>query len=152
MKNLFFLLVLVGINNPVFADDHIMKVPSELEWKVGPPTLPGGAKMTVLAGDPGKKGPFTMRLQFPANYKIPAHWHSQDENVTVIEGELYMGAGNKLDEPTSHQIPVTGFAMMPKKYRHFAFTKEQTAIVQIHGQGPFDIHYVNPADDPQKKK
>ena len=29
-------------------------------------------------------------------------------------------------------------------------TKGET-IVQVHGMGPFEIHFVNPADDPTKK-
>jgi hypothetical protein len=27
--------------------------------------------------------PFTVRLKFPANYQIPAHWHPAVERVTV---------------------------------------------------------------------
>lgn len=53
----------------------------------------------MLEGDPMKAGLFTIRIQLPANYKIPAHWHPADEHVTVISGTFYMGMGNKLDEP-----------------------------------------------------
>ena len=24
-------------------------------------------------------------------------------------------------------------------------------VLEVHGMGPFDIHYLNPADDPTKK-
>jgi hypothetical protein len=40
---------------------------------------------------------------------------------------------------------------MPKGMRHFAAAKGET-IIQVHGIGPFEIHYVNAADDPRKKK
>ena len=40
--------------------------------------------------------------------------------------------------------------MMPRGMRHFAWTKGET-IIQVHGVGPFDINYVNAADDPRKK-
>jgi hypothetical protein len=33
---------------------------------------------------------------------------------------------------------------------HYAWTSGET-VVQVHGQGPFAITYVNPADDPSKK-
>jgi hypothetical protein len=33
--------------------------------------------------------------------------------------------------------------------RHFAWTSAPT-VVQISLEGPFDIFYVNPADNPQK--
>jgi hypothetical protein len=34
---------------------------------------------------------------------------------------------------------------------HFAWTKTG-GVVQVHLIGPFQITYVNPADDPSKKK
>ena len=32
--------------------------------------------------------------------------------------------------------------------RHFAYTKDG-ATIQVHGNGPFTVSYVNPADDPR---
>ncbi len=145
-------LMLTSLMSLAFADSHVMKSPSDLQWSDGPATLPAGAQMSVVDGDPKMKGPFTMRLKFPANFKIPAHWHSQDENITVIEGELNMGLGDALDETKGHSLPVAGYAKMPMNVRHFAFAGKKGAIVQLHGMGPFDITYVNPADDPRKKK
>src|SRR5438045_3545287 len=59
--------------------DHVMVTPSELKWTDGPPSLPAGAKMAVLEGDPAMAGPFTMRVKMPAGYKIAAHFHPQIE-------------------------------------------------------------------------
>jgi hypothetical protein len=39
---------------------------------------------------------------------------------------------------------------MQPKTNHFVWTSEET-VVQVHGVGPQDIIYVNPADDPRKK-
>jgi hypothetical protein len=39
---------------------------------------------------------------------------------------------------------------MPREMRHFA-TSRGDVIVQVHGMGPFQVIYVNPADDPNKK-
>jgi hypothetical protein len=47
-------------------------------------------------------------------------------------------------------LPAGSFRRMPKNMRHFTIAKGET-IIQLHGIGPFDIHYVNPADDPRKK-
>ena len=41
-----------------------------------------------------------------------------------------------------------GFALLPATMRHFAWTTKPT-VVQINLEGPFDIFYVNPADNPQ---
>jgi hypothetical protein len=40
--------------------------------------------------------------------------------------------------------------MLPAKMHHFAWTSAPT-IVQINLEGPFDLFYVNPADNPQPK-
>src|SRR5688572_20600935 len=67
--------------------------PQQMTWGDGPPSLPPGAKVAVLQGDPTKPGPFTIRARMPAGYKIPAHWHPTDENITVISGLFNMGMG-----------------------------------------------------------
>jgi hypothetical protein len=39
---------------------------------------------------------------------------------------------------------------LPPKARHAALAKGE-AIIQVNYQGPFDIHYVNAADNPNPK-
>jgi quercetin dioxygenase-like cupin family protein len=129
---------------------HIMLNETDFQWGDAPVSLPKGAKLTVLQGDPSKDGPFVIRAIFPANYKIPAHWHPTTENITVLKGSLYMCAGEKLDEANATLIKTGGYASAPAKSPHYAFTKEG-CIVQIHAMGPFVINYINPADDPSKK-
>jgi hypothetical protein len=129
---------------------HIMVTPGNLTWADGPASLPPGAKMAVIEGDPQKVGLFTMRLKLPAGYKIAAHWHPADEHVTVIAGTFYMGLGNAFDNEKLRALPEGSFAVMAVKTTHFAMAKEE-AVVQLHGMGPWGITYVNPADDPRKK-
>lgn len=131
--------------------DHLMLVPEKLIWKDGPASLPNGSKVAVLEGDPANPGPFTLRLQFPANYKVPPHWHPAIEHVTVLSGTFYMGLGESFDESNATRLPVGGFAVMAIGTRHFAFTKQEGATLQLHGIGPWGITYVNPADDPRNK-
>ena len=80
------------------------------KWGPAPPMLPPGAQIAVLAGDPTKAAPYTVRLKFPANYDIPAHSHPTDENVAVVSGELFMGMGTKLDRKAGMGLGVGGFA------------------------------------------
>jgi quercetin dioxygenase-like cupin family protein len=128
---------------------HKMVAPNELVWGDAPPSLPPGAKLAVLYGDPGKQGLFILRLKLPANFKIPAHWHPTDENVNVISGAFMMGMGDKLDPAKAKELQPGGFASMPAKTNHFAIAKKET-IVQVTAMGPFVITYVNPEDDPRK--
>ena len=107
--------------------------------------------MAIVSGDPTKPGPFAVRAQLPAGYKIAPHWHPTDENVTVLQGLFRAGMGDAYKEADLHDFPTGSFILMPKEVRHFATAKGEV-IVQIDGQGPFVINYVNPADDPAMKK
>jgi mannose-6-phosphate isomerase-like protein (cupin superfamily) len=122
-----------------------------IDWSPAPPSLPAGAKIAVLHGDPGKPGPFILRLMTPAGYKVSPHWHSQDEALTIISGTLYIGMGDTYEPSTARGLQAGGFHYLPAKAHHYAYSKKPT-IVQISGNGPFDINYVNPADDPRKHK
>jgi hypothetical protein len=126
-----------------------MVTPKDLKW-ADVPSLPPGAKITVIEGPLDKPVPFTIRIQFPANYQIPAHWHPAIEHVTVLSGTVNFGHGDKLDEKKTMALPVGGMAIMQPEVHHYLWTKDG-AITQVHGVGPWAINYVNPADDPRKK-
>jgi len=113
--------------------------------------LPKGVQMAVLAGDPGKKGPFVARLKLPPGLKIPPHQHPTTEAVTVISGEFRFGMGDKLDESKAEKLGPGGFVDLPPNMNHYAFSGGGEVIVQIDSEGPFEIKYVNSADDPSRK-
>lgn len=125
--------------------------PDKLKWGDGPAGLPKGVRLAVLAGDPGQAGPFVIRLKMPPGYKVPPHWHSKDENVTLISGMLALGMGDKADEKAAQVLRPGGFHSIAAGVHHFAMSRSG-AVVQIHGEGPFDIQFVNPADDPRPPK
>ena len=129
---------------------HVMQNLSEAQWGPAPPFLPAGAQIAVLAGDPTRAVPYTVRLKFPANYDIPAHSHPGDENVAVVSGQFFMGMGTKLDRKAGLDLGVGGFAFMPANANHFAYTKGE-ATVLLYGIGPVDFKYVKPGDDPRTK-
>jgi quercetin dioxygenase-like cupin family protein len=129
---------------------HVLLTPGDIKWGPAPPVLPAGAQVAVLDGDPFKPGFFSIRLKFPDGYKIPAHWHPTDENITVIQGTFRAGMGDAHSDAALHDFPVGSFIKMPKRMRHFASAKGKV-IVQVYGPGPFVLTYVNPSDDPTKK-
>jgi hypothetical protein len=132
--------------------DHVVVRPNAIKWGPAPPSLPPGSQIAVLDGDPGKPGMlYVIRAKLPDGYQIPPHWHPTDENVTVLKGALLVGKGEKLAPATMEELPAGSFMRMPKTMRHFAMAKGET-IIQVHGIGPFDVNYVNPADDPRKKE
>jgi quercetin dioxygenase-like cupin family protein len=147
MRNHMKLAVLVALS--VGAARLSAQVP-ELKWGTAPAVFPAGAKMAVLQGNPGKAEQFTVRLDFPAGYTIAPHFHPTDEHITVITGTFLVGMGDKLDAAKMATLPTGGFVTAPAKMNHYARAKGQT-VVQISAMGPFQMTYVNPADDPTKK-
>ncbi len=141
-------VALVAAVPGAFGQDHQMISPADLKW-ADLPSLPQGAQIAVIEGKTPEEA-FTIRLRFPANYKIPAHWHPTIERVTVISGTFHIGVGDKLDPAKTMALAAGSVAIMQPKTNHFAWTSEPT-VVQLHGVGPRGITYVNPADDPRKK-
>jgi quercetin dioxygenase-like cupin family protein len=151
MRYSLFSLAAALLANGALAED--MKMPvnaSQIKWQPAPPVFPKGAEVAVLSGDPFKEGQYVVRLRMPTGYKIPAHNHPTDELVTVISGKFHIGMGDKLDEKKGVRLTAGGYAEAPAKMNHYAWTTGPT-VLQVHGQGPFTITYVNPGDDPSKK-
>src|SRR5215813_7233969 len=128
---------------------HTIATPDGLKW-VEPPVLPG-ARLAVVQGDPGKEGPFVYRLKMPAGYKVPPHYHKASENVTVLAGTFSIGMGKEFDAKNGQELPTGGFFSVPPQHPHYAWAGGQETVVQVHGVGPTDLTFVNPADDPRKK-
>lgn len=122
---------------------------ADIQWGPGSPALPPGAQMAVLAGDPAQKGFVSIRAKFPAGYKVPPHFHPTDEHVTILSGSLMYGMGDKIDEKAATTVNPGGYFIAGARMHHYAMTKTG-AVVQIDLEGPFEITYLNPADDPRK--
>jgi len=136
---------------PAFAQEHKMVMPNDLKWQAVP-SLPKGAQIAVIEGPMNEAVPFTIRLKFPANYRIPPHHHPAVERVTVLSGTFHMGVGEKFDDKKAHALPAGGVMIMQPKTPHFAFTSNAETVVQLHGTGPWGVTYVNPQDDPRKQQ
>jgi quercetin dioxygenase-like cupin family protein len=133
------------------AGPHHTVVRAEaLTWGAAPPSLPPGAQGAVLLGNPAKEGPFVLRLKFPAGFVIPPHRHSKDEFVTVISGQVAITSGEKVDRASLTPLAPASFVHLPAGMPHYAWA-EVESVVQINGVGPFDVSYIDPADDPRKK-
>lgn len=95
----------------------------------------------VLYGDPEKVGePFVIRIRELPGGIIPPHRHPVDENITVVKGTLYFGVGDKFDRAAMKKMKAGSYAFIPKGSTMFGYTPE-AAIVQVHGVGPFHIHW-----------
>jgi quercetin dioxygenase-like cupin family protein len=158
MRNVIFalgFLVLLVFAGGVVAEEHAddemgLYSPDKIQWKEGPKSLPPGAKLAVLEGDPSKEGPFVMRLRFPDRYSIPAHTHPKTERVTVLSGTLFIVMGEPLDKKRARSMPAGSYGYWPAGMKHLGWAEGET-VIQLHGIGPWSIKYLNPADDPRNK-
>jgi quercetin dioxygenase-like cupin family protein len=122
------------------------------EWKPVP-SLPKGAEMAVLEGEPpfpaGKAMTFLLKL--PKDYKVPPHTHLVSERVTILKGSLNFGHGEKFDKKKTQQMKAGGIVVVPAGHAHFVWTSEEM-ILQLQGVGPWGIYYIDPKDDPRGDK
>ena len=166
MKSLFLAATLVSslplaalAVHPVAVDGKAKAMPSGPVMMQGSeityhdaPELGPGAKVAVLRGDPSKKGShYAVRLKVGDGFRIPAHWHPGEETLVVMQGTFALGLGDKFDEAKVKPLNAGAVAVLPAKVRHFAVAKGDT-IVDAHGIGPFMTNWVDPKEDPAKKK
>lgn len=143
-------IAVAALSGSAIADDHHATVhPDALKW-TAPAAYGSGALLAVIKGDPSKEGIYVVRLKAPKGFKIQAHSHPNDENVTVLSGAIRIGTGDKFDETKGETVKAGGYSYVAKGMTHYAFFPEDT-VIQLHGIGPQGITYVDPADDPRKK-
>ncbi len=130
------------------AKQPVTITPAEVKWGPVPPVLPPGAQLAVLHGDPSRKTYFTLRLKMPDGYRIAPHWHTNDEQLTILSGTFMLAMGD--EEKNAHALEPGAYHFLPGQMHHSAAAKGEV-VLELHGIGPFDIHYLNSADDPSKK-
>jgi quercetin dioxygenase-like cupin family protein len=132
-------------NPPV---SHGIVAPDQLAWK----TLIPGVEMAVVFGDPDKKGGlYVIRIRSKGQAKMPPHWHVTDEHITVLEGSFWIGSGEQFDASKLREMKVGAHAMLPAGVRHFSLAKADN-VIELFGEAPFVVNFVNPEDDPRRAK
>ena len=132
-------LPLVAQEGPPPPQKPIAFTPQAIVWKEGPPSLPAGATMAVLEGDPRSNGMFTMRVRIPAGAAIPPHWHPREERVTILSGAVSLGFGTTADPAATVRYGAGSFYVNPPRVMHYLFFPEATEM-QMTGVGPWELH------------
>jgi len=149
-RSVLIILAMLLATAPALAAEVMVAVPDEINW-VDVPGLPG-IKVARLQGNPALRGPFTLRVKFPSNYRGMPHSHSDDRTVTVISGTWAEGFGTQFDPEKATAMPPGTFLIVPADQMHFDLVGAEETIVQISGTGPSKTTYFNPADDPANKQ
>jgi hypothetical protein len=119
------------------------------DWGPAPPFLPTGARAAVLEGDPGEPGPFRIQLDMPDGYEIRPHHHPMSEHISVVKGNLWIGRGKDWDDKKLLPLALGDAADLAAKEPHYARATLRT-VIELRSTGPFEITYINLADDPRK--
>jgi quercetin dioxygenase-like cupin family protein len=104
------------------------------------PLRPMTGDVEILHGDPEKAGPFVMRIRELPGTKIPPHSHPGDEHITVVQGTWYFAIGERWDSASLRELKAGTYAFAPAGSTMFGYSRDG-AVVQVHGTGPFDIHW-----------
>ncbi len=124
--------------------------PDTLDWK-DEPILPKGAKSALIVGDPNKAGVFIAYLKFPPNYQIAPHTHPFTEVITVVQGKLGNGMGERFDSQSGEMLDVGSSFTLPADHAHYVWTADEETVIVLTATGPWDITYTDPKDDPRSQ-
>ena len=145
--------LVIGISGlmaaPTSAQDTAV-MQRNIKWQDAPSIGPG-AKTAVIDGDPKSSGPFVMRIKLPPKTTIGVHTHPATENVTVLSGTLYFAAGDKLEPKAAKAFGPGSYFSIGQGKAMFAYTTDKETVLQLHGNGPWGITYMDAKDAAKKK-
>lgn len=119
-----------------------------LKWN--PDTLDPRRRMAPLLGDLAAPGPYTVRIQAPANYVIGLHRHpDDDEQLTVISGTIRFSLGNPGSGEPEYTIGAGGFTFTPAGMPHRVVAVED-CVLQMSGVGPRSYEFLDETEDPRR--
>lgn len=124
-------------NGTIQVFDH------QIKWRKAAPSLPEGTLISILEGHPKQSGLFTIRLKTPKHMRLAVHQHPGPERVTILQGELYVGFGEKMNTDVATQYKVGDYYVTPSGHDHYVFTKDKEAVIQITGMGPWEVVFKN---------
>lgn len=151
MKTVLIAAALLAMASPVLAhDDNSVFHADKIDFQPNT-AFPPGAKTAVLLGDAAKPGLFVLQVKLPPNYVVPPHTHPGLETVVMLSGSMGLGSGKSVVK-TGKPLAAGSAFFVPPDHPHYVWTGEEGATFQVTVNAPFDLIYVNPEDDPRKKK
>src|SRR3984893_16804169 len=102
---------------------------------------PACLKVARENGDPDK-GASTFLLEAPSGCVIPAHYHTAEEQLMVIQGDVLTG----MEGMAEATLGPGGFALMPSKAMHwFTCKSKNTCLMFVTFDRTYDIVWAKPA-------
>jgi len=112
----------------------------KVDW--GPPGGGNGSPVGVRTARQGidpETGGITYYAMFPAGSHFDTHWHTYDEHVVVVKGEVTIVLG---DEATD--LTVGSYVVIPGELNHSWDVPAggSEAVIVVRRVGPADFHFV----------
>jgi quercetin dioxygenase-like cupin family protein len=102
---------------------------------------PACLKVARENGDPDI-GASTFLLEAPSGCVVPAHYHTAEEQLMVVRGDVLTG----MDGMPETTMGPGGFAMMPSKAMHwFTCKSKDTCLMFVTFDRKYDIVWAQPA-------
>ena len=100
--------------------------------------FPVGVRTARQGVDPDTGG-ITYYAMFPAGSHFGLHWHSHDEYVVVVAGELFIQLGEQ-----THSLSVGSYVVIPGELPHSWTVPagEKDAVILVRRAGPADFYFV----------
>jgi quercetin dioxygenase-like cupin family protein len=106
----------------------------DMKWE----PLEGGFEISILYTNPTTQATYLV-IRGPGNLHVPRHWHSSNESITVLKGTFLVAHDGSEDKT---ELKAGGFAYMPAKMIHEAWTGDAGATYFITVDGKWDVNFV----------
>jgi quercetin dioxygenase-like cupin family protein len=106
----------------------------DMKWE----PLEGGFEISILYTNPTTQATYLV-IRGPGNLHVPRHWHSSNESITVLKGTFVVAHDGSEDKI---ELKAGGFAYMPAKMIHEAWTGDAGATYFITVDGKWDVNFV----------
>lgn len=147
------LLILLFLSHASAAVGQTPQTPTRAlglaEWVPGR-IVPGSAVMR-LVGDPANPEIFVVRFKYPGGFLLGPHFHTATVSITVLQGVLAIGMGERVDSAKIERMGPGSFVLLPAGMNHYEWFEGET-VVHVQGVGPFATRFLNPADDPRNRR
>lgn len=130
----FFVSLLAAGSVAIAASAPSYTTPESMKWVAGTGVAKGSTS-TILTGDPAKMGFAMVRVRMNDGYANQPHYHAHAEYITVLQGTLLFGTGDKIDTSKARVLPVGSFITVPAGVHHWSMAKGET-VEEIAGDGP----------------
>ena len=139
------IVLLLGGSVSGIAQEQLVTHLDGLEW--GPPGggngFPVGVQ-TYRLGIDQDTGGITYFARFPAGSNFALHWHTHDEFVSVVEGEVIITLGDEL-----HPLKPGSYVVIPGSLPHaWDVPDSADVVILVRRAGPADFHFIG-AESPQ---